>query len=259
MVESVIPYILEKLENAKLETDPFKYLVIKDFIPEEYGRKLVKEYPNEDHKYWTRSKTTTRVNSNKGNTVGRKLMCNEANSDVLLPKNLRDLIYFLNGQTVCNSLAEKFGFESKTLISDPQLEGGGLHSLGRYGYLEIHADFNYHPHHKMHRRLNLLLYLNYDWNTEWGGDVELWDTQCKEMKVKVPPLGGHCVVFATNDDSYHGHPYPLTCPEGTRRNSIALYYYNFPEHLKEQVNEKTRTTKYIVKNKGIKPQTKGIK
>ena len=40
MVESVIPYILEKLENTKLETDPFKHLVIKDFIPEDYGRKF---------------------------------------------------------------------------------------------------------------------------------------------------------------------------------------------------------------------------
>lgn len=33
------------------------------------------------------------------------------------------------------------------------------------------------------------------------------------------------VVFSTTDSSYHGHPDPLTCPEGRARYSIAMYYY----------------------------------
>ena len=33
------------------------------------------------------------------------------------------------------------------------------------------------------------------------------------------------LVFATDDQSYHGHPKPLRCPEDLARRSIALYYY----------------------------------
>ena len=32
-------------------------------------------------------------------------------------------------------------------------------------------------------------------------------------------------IFSTTSNSYHGHPDPLTCPEGRSRRSFALYYY----------------------------------
>jgi len=34
-----------------------------------------------------------------------------------------------------------------------------------------------------------------------------------------------CVIFNTTDFSFHGHPDPLTCPEGRTRKSLAMYYY----------------------------------
>ena len=57
----------------------------------------------------------------------------------------------------------------------PHLDGGGLHrSLGG-GYLNVHADFTaHHVHQHWRRRVNLLLYLNREWQPEWGGDLELW-------------------------------------------------------------------------------------
>jgi hypothetical protein len=39
------------------------------------------------------------------------------------------------------------------------------------------------------------------------------------------PVLNRCVIFNVTDQAFHGHPYPLTCPEGTTRRSIALYYY----------------------------------
>jgi hypothetical protein len=42
------------------------------------------------------------------------------------------------------------------------------------------------------------------------------------------------VVFSTTDDSYHGHPDPLTCPEGRSRRSIAMYYYTVGRPREEQ-------------------------
>ena len=55
------------------------------------------------------------------------------------------------------------------LIADPHLRGGGVHVIRRGGKLGVHADFNYYEHVKVYRRLKLLLYLNREWNEEWGG------------------------------------------------------------------------------------------
>jgi hypothetical protein len=117
------------------------------------------------------------------------------------------------------------------LIPDPHLTGGGLHMTPRGGRLGIHADFNVHQklvHQKLglDRRLNLLLYLNNNWQAEWGGEFELWD---KEVKAKVRgylPLENRVVVFSTTDQTFHGHPEPPKCPKGAYRRSIALYYYH---------------------------------
>jgi Rps23 Pro-64 3,4-dihydroxylase Tpa1-like proline 4-hydroxylase len=104
------------------------------------------------------------------------------------------------------------------LLPDPYLFGGGLHRIERGGSLGMHIDFNYHGI-GLYRRLNLLLYLN-DWREEWGGHLSL------AGKKKIAPQANTMVVFTTDDESWHGHPQPLECPEGTFRDSIALYYYS---------------------------------
>ena len=48
--------------------------------------------------------------------------------------------------------------------------------------------------------------------------------QCEQ---KIAPLFNRVVVFNTDEDSYHGLPDPLMCPDGESRKSIALYYYSF--------------------------------
>ncbi len=63
------------------------------------------------------------------------------------------------------------------LIPDWTMDGGGLHQTLRGGHLNIHADFTtHHTHENWARRVNILLYLNEEWHDEWGGKLELWDT-----------------------------------------------------------------------------------
>ena len=38
--------------------------------------------------------------------------------------------------------------------------------------MKIHADFNKHSSLDLDRRLNVLIYLNKDWQSQWGGDFE---------------------------------------------------------------------------------------
>lgn len=112
------------------------------------------------------------------------------------------------------------------LLPDWTMDGGGLHQTLRGGHLNIHADFStHHTNVSWARRVNILLYLNAEWEAEWGGQLELWDKDMSAVQDRVTPKGNRMLVFTTSGDSFHGHPDPLACPEGVARRSMALYYF----------------------------------
>jgi hypothetical protein len=118
------------------------------------------------------------------------------------------------------------------VFADPELRGGGLHSSWRGGYLNVHTDFNFHPAEDTHRRLNLIIYVNEKWSEEWGGALELWNSEVSRCEARFLPKFNRAVLFETSEISFHGHPVPLTCPEGVTRKSLAVYYYShWPEGL----------------------------
>jgi hypothetical protein len=107
------------------------------------------------------------------------------------------------------------------LFADPELFGAGLHCIPRGGFLKMHVDFNQHPK-GWHRRVNVLIYLNERWSDAWNGHLQLG---FGEGSKRIAPIGGRCVIFETNDQSWHGHPELLACPEDVQRRSLALYFY----------------------------------
>ena len=113
------------------------------------------------------------------------------------------------------------------LIPDPYFYGGGIHSTLNKGFLKMHADFNWHQHLRLYRRLNLLIYLNRDWSECWGGGLQLASLGALGLEVGqiVMPNFNKTVIFTTTDSSFHGHPDPMNLPPERARNSIALYYY----------------------------------
>lgn len=155
-----------------------------------------------------------------------------------LPPYLGTVIQKLNSDRFVRFLEKLTGIDG--LHADDMLEGGGLHQSQRGGFLNIHADFTVHPHKRnWKRRVNVLLYLNKDWDTAWGGDLELWERDMSACGQKIAPLFNRCVVFNTDEDSYHGLPEPIRCPEGETRKSIALYYFTV-----EKKAPRLRTTNY---------------
>jgi Rps23 Pro-64 3,4-dihydroxylase Tpa1-like proline 4-hydroxylase len=128
----------------------------------------------------------------------------------------------------------------KGIISDPYFTGGGLHQIKRGGKLSVHADFNFHNDLKLDRRINVLVYLNKDWEEAYGGHFELWDRDMSKAQQKILPLFNRCAIFSTTSYSYHGHPTPLACPPDRTRKSIATYYYSNGRPA-EEVNESHST------------------
>lgn len=134
-----------------------------------------------------------------------------------LPQAAREVIDSIN----IAEIEQATGIDN--LIADPDLYGAGLHCIPRGGFLKMHCDFNYHPN-GWRRRVNVLIYLNQNWHDDWGGHLILSKSH-KPEGVEIAPVGGRCVIFETNDKSWHGHPEPLACPESVQRRSLALYFY----------------------------------
>jgi len=128
-----------------------------------------------------------------------------------------------NSGTFCQMLTELTGIQG--LISDPYLTGGGLHQTATGGRLKVHSDFNVHPILQLTRQLNMIVYLNEDWDEDWGGGLELWNRDMTQAEVVVAPHIGNVAIFTCSDISYHGLPDPITCPADRFRRSIAFYYF----------------------------------
>ncbi len=197
--------------SAHRAAHPFPHTVIDDFLPPDALRAVQAEFPAPGTPGWERY----------DDPLQKKL---GSRDETKLGPCTRLLLHELNSEPFLRFLEELTGIEG--LISDPWLEGGGLHQIERGGMLKVHVDFNKHTLYQLDRRINVLLYLNDDWDEAWGGHLELWDTEMKAAAARVAPIFNRMVVFETTDFSNHGHPDPLACPEGRQRRSIALYYYS---------------------------------
>lgn len=189
---------------------PFPHIVFDDFFDPALLELILAEFPKPGAIRW----------QNFDNQHEIKLASSAESS---FGPTTRLLLYHLNSITFLEFLSAVTGIAN--LIPDPSFEGGGLHQIVRGGKLGVHADFNRHTKYNLDRRLNLLLYLNRNWHEDYGGHLQLWNRDMTQCQAKVLPLFNRVMIFGTTDFTYHGHPDPLQCPEGTTRKSLALYYF----------------------------------
>ncbi|MDP2270221.1 MAG: 2OG-Fe(II) oxygenase [Archangium sp.] len=198
----------------------FPYAVIDDFLPEAVVKAALEGFPQRDAANWKRTPYAHQ----------REKLAMESG----IPSPCQAVLDTLNGRPFLDLLEQATGING--LLSDPDLVGGGLHQIEADGFLNVHVDFNFHPRKRLHRRMNLLVYLNPDWDDAWEGHLELWDMDRKERLERIAPKLNRAVLFETNEVSFHGHPRPLKTPPGVVRRSMALYYYTesretvAPEH-----------------------------
>ena len=83
--------------------------------------------------------------------------------------------------------------------------------------LNMHADWTQHPVLPLTRRLNLIVYLNRDWDPAWGGALELKNPGDDGLVAKVEPFFNRAVIFPTTAETLHGFPDPMTCPADRSR------------------------------------------
>jgi hypothetical protein len=210
---------------------PFPFVTLDNFFTREYAEALLSEFPafdagyaiGDDGKQGGKS-TVSRI---------RKLGAAYETLDDLVKSS--SFLAWLSAAT-----------QIPDLLYDPYYLGGGTHNNARGMSLNAHVDFNYHPSERWHRRLNMLVYLNHNWQSAWGGNLELFkDPQTNGFAdVKIAPVFNRCVIFATTERSWHG--FDLIAPpehETATRKSIALYFYTHARPVDEVADR--HTTIYV--------------
>ena len=219
--------------EAFMSAAPFPHVVIENFLEPAFAASLLAAFPAFE----------------RGNAVGDdgKLGGKSTLDSVRqLGPAYQQLDEAIKHPAFLRAIGDLTGIDG--LIYDPWYLGGGTHENRNGMSLDPHVDFNYHPSERWHRRLNLIVYLNHDWEEAWGGCLELFrDPQADARPTRsVAPVFNRCVIFETSERSWHAFNRIALPPEHEQasRRSIALYFYT-----KDRPAEETapRHTTYYVK------------
>lgn len=196
--------LTEKFKNA----EPFEHIVIDNFLKPEIAEQIHACFPEDFEKWWK---------------YWNPLEVKYANDRISeMPGVIRNVFYAYSSKKMIDVIQRLSGIPD--LEYDPYLHGAGLHAHPRNGRLNMHLDYEKHPHMAKERRLNIILYLNKEWKDEWNGETQLWNSDMTECVTKSHIRFNRAVIFRTNEISWHGLPEKVACPEGHYRKSLAYYY-----------------------------------
>jgi Rps23 Pro-64 3,4-dihydroxylase Tpa1-like proline 4-hydroxylase len=206
----------EELHSRFITSEPFHHVIIEEFLDREFCHQLMREFPAFD---------TARAVNERGET-GRKAVISELAR--LGPAYAR-FDQMIRSREFLELMGRITGIPK--LLYDPEYVGGGTHENLNGQDLDPHVDFNYHPSRQWHRRLNLIVFLNPEWEQAWGGCLEFladpWTVDGARASKIVEPIANRAVIFETNEHSWHGFR-AIQLPAGREqisRRSIAIYLY----------------------------------
>lgn len=208
-----IESVIAQVKNYGKEP-PFDHVVLDGFFKDDVAQALANEFPAYDSDVWHGYDSPLEV----------KRVCNNWNVFPDLSYRVFDLF---NSPLFSKFLSDNLlsGF---ALYADPGLNGGGWHIHKRGGKLNTHLDYSLHPKLNLQRKLNIIVYINPQWREEWGGALGFWDHESPDKPGKLVKTVwskfNRAIIFDTTQNSWHGLPEPLECPEGESRRSLAAYF-----------------------------------
>ena len=201
-------------KEIKYHKEPFDHWIIEDFFDVDYARSLSGEFIDYNAK----------ENVHYHTWISEKKACNIWDR---FPARTYKTFFDLFSPGFVSELEEVTGISP--LYPDVGLHGGGWHMHGKGGNLSVHMDYSIHPKLKLQRKLNLIIYLEEDYDPGWGGSLELWShnydtSQPLKKEKEVSPLFNRAILFDTTQKSWHGFPNKINPPEGKLRKSFGIYY-----------------------------------
>jgi hypothetical protein len=216
---AIHPGVREREGELTLEfaqAEPFRHVVIDNFLDPGLCERLMAEFPPFE----------PAAAVNERGEPGRKC----ARPDILrLGASFRRFDALMRDPDFLSLAGRITGIAD--LLYDPEYVGGGTHENVEGADMDVHIDFNYHPRTRQHRRLNLIVFLNREWEESWGGCLELhrdaWNPE-RDSTRRIVPVANRAVLFETTEQSWHGFT-RIAFPAGRQnlsRRSLAVYFYS---------------------------------
>lgn len=205
----------DRYREVFVYADPFKHVVIEDFFEPSFAERLLIDFPSFNPK----------LAMNEHGQLGGKAVNTKIRE---ISATYKELYETLGSKPFLEFVSRLSGIPD--LILDPKLFGGGTHDNQHGQELDAHVDFNYDESQQLHRRLNLIVYMNKEWRGDWGGGLEIHSDPRDPANNRIStyePLFNRCVMFETNEYSWHGFPKIHLPPEKRHlsRKSISIYLY----------------------------------
>lgn len=199
----------QQFESAR----PFTHVVLDNFLQPDFAKRVADAYPSYED-----ARKLSEIEF-KWTNEAVKLQVTDSTK---FPDPVQELHEALASPEWLETVSGFTGIPK--LLADPKLRGSGMHLMGTGGRLDVHCDFNHLPQEKLHRRVNIILFLNKRWENDWGGVLDLWERDMKTCANRVQPIFNRAVIFATTDSSFHGVT-QIRCPDDIVRCSFAGFYY----------------------------------
>ncbi len=199
---------IKEYANLFHQAQPFRHLVIDNFLDPEVAMQAFHEFPTMDE--------MDTLNDFKQ----RKAQDPDISKFSPIFKEI--IFEHLHSQRLLKTLVEITGMPD--LQADEKLYASGLAQGANGSFLNVHIDNSSHPINPWYRRLNLLIYLNANWSEDKGGHLEFWSQDMSES-VAILPAFNRMVIFATDKHSWHGYR-RVNTPDDDTRKSINIYYFN---------------------------------
>lgn len=137
-----------------------------------------------------------------------------------LAEPIRHLVMALNSRAVADVVARIIGVPF--LETDPKLYNSGITAMVPGDFMCPHLD-NSHDYDRARRRaVALIYYMAPFWRADYGGSLELWDSNRRAPPSAVDFRGNRLVIMETTDRSWHSVK-PILGPL-PRVNAISYFY-----------------------------------
>ncbi len=209
-------YIIDRLNYLDLDllrakfcnSGKINYLVIDNLLPNKLAEKLNDIFPDESelsHLKMIQQNKFVGVNFDKSQYL------------------IEECLYAFQQDEVLRAVSMITNIED--IVGDPELYAGGISSMSKGCFLNPHIDNSHDRKLKKFRRLNLLYYVNNNWDPiKDGGELLLFPDGIKNKEVKITCNFNRLVIMRTDNRSLHA--VRKIHSKDNRRKCISNYYFS---------------------------------
>jgi len=201
--------IADRIEQAgaclRTEHNCTAHAVIDDLLPDDLAHRIASAFPDDAAGF-------TRFSNFRGQGFGTNAFDRQS-------PLLREVAFAIQDPAVIETVSSLTGLSD--LQPDPTCYAGGLSFMMEGDFQNPHLDNSHTASRALYRRLNLLYYLNVDWQPGNGGELELWDRGVRRA-VAIEPRFNLLAIMLTDRASWHS----VAPIRRNNRRCISTYYFS---------------------------------